>query len=171
MVVLIAHKIQCDMFMELFWDWTWKGQHDGASACIKNALRGGQRKFIRTNFQDAKSIVKWCTIVMGEQSTRKRKVRMIFSNVKNVDHSHTYQVNTVHGAQGFYSFRSLDNSTVQIWTRNMSCFCGSCSTVEWDECQFSEWVDTWDQVTLNIDTHVVNEIKPLEEHQTKISID
>ena len=53
----------------------------------------------------------------------------------------------------------------------MSCFCGSCSIVEWDECQLSEWVDTWNQVTHGIDMSVVNEITPLEKNQTEISVD
>ena len=52
----------------------------------------------------------------------------------------------------------------------MSCFCGSCSIVEWDECELSEWVDTWHRVTLGTDMSLVNEITPLEENQTKISM-
>lgn len=53
----------------------------------------------------------------------------------------------------------------------MTCFCGSCSISEWDECQFSKWVDTWDRVTLGIYMCVFNEITPLEDDKTKISID
>ena len=53
----------------------------------------------------------------------------------------------------------------------MSFFCGSCSIVEWDECQLLEWVDTWHRVTLGIDLSVVNEIIHLEANQAKIFMD
>ena len=128
-------------------------------------------KFTGTSLQDAESIVKWCTTTMGDQSTRKSHVQRIFWEVKNVDRSHTYRVNTVQGTRGFHSIRSSDNSTLEIWTRKMSCFCGSCSIVEWDECELSEWVDTWHRVTLGTDMCLVNEITPLEENETEISMD
>ena len=99
--------------------------------------------FIGTSLQDAESIVKWCTIVMGDQSTRKNHAQRSFWEAIDVDHSHTYRVNTVQGTQGFHSTRRLDNSTLEIWTKNMSCFCGSCSIAEWDECELLEWVDIW----------------------------
>ena len=98
-------------------------------------------------------------------------MQRIFWEVKNVDRSHTYRVNTVQGTWGFHSIRSSDNSTLEIWTRKMSCFCGSCSIAEWDECELSEWVDTWHRVTLGTDMSLVNEITPLEENETEISID
>ena len=53
----------------------------------------------------------------------------------------------------------------------LSCFCGSCSIVEWDECELSERVDTWHRVTLGTDMSLVNEITPLEENETEISMD
>ena len=101
-----------------------KEEHDGASACIKIALQREQMNFKGVSLQDAESIVKWCTTVMGHQSTRKSHVQRIFWEVTNVDRSHTYQVNTVQGNQRFHSIRSSDNSTLKIWTINMSCFCG-----------------------------------------------
>ena len=51
-----------------------KGEHDGASACIKTSLRREEINFIGTRLRDATSIVKWCASVMGEQATRKHLV-------------------------------------------------------------------------------------------------
>ena len=53
----------------------------------------------------------------------------------------------------------------------MSCFCGSCTITEWDECELLEWVDTWHRFTLGINMSLVNEITLLEENETEISID
>ena len=75
------------------------------------------------------------------------------------------------GTQGFHSIRSSENSSLEIWTRKMSCFCGSCSIFEWDECELSEWVDTWHRVTLGTDMSLVIEITTLEDNETEISID
>ena len=58
-------------------------------------------KFIGAILQDAKSIVKWCTIVIGDQSTRKIQVWRSFWEVTIVDCSHTYQVNIGQGNRGF----------------------------------------------------------------------
>ena len=69
-----------------------------------------------------------------------------------------------------HSIRSLDNLAFEIWTRNMSSFCGWCSIVEWDECQLSKWVDTWHLVIIGTVISVVSEINPLEENQTEISM-
>ena len=149
-----------------------RGEHDGAGACIKKtALRREQMKFIGTSLQDAESIVRWCTTMTGDQSTRKSHVQRVFWEFTNVDCSHTYRVNTVQGTRGFHSIRSSYNSALEIWTRKMSCFCGSCSIVEWDECELSEWVDTWNRVKLGTDMSLVNEITPLEENETRIFMD
>ena len=98
--------------------------------------------------RDAASIVQWCASVMGEQATRKHLVRRIFWEVTNVDRSQTPRVNTVHGTRQFHSIRSSDNSALQIWTRLKACFCSSCSIGEWDDCEHTDTVDTWERVHL-----------------------
>ena len=50
-------------------------------------------------------------------------------------------------------------------------FCSSCSIDEWDDCEYTDTVDTWDQVTLVTDFKGVDEIDHLEDDQTYISID
>ena len=47
--------------------------------------------------------------------------------------------------------------------------CGSCNIDEWDDCEYTDTVDTWDRVTLSIDFKGVNEIDHLEDVQTYIS--
>ena len=74
-----------------------KGEHDGASACIKTALQREEMKFTGARLRDVASIVKWCASVMGEQATRKQLVQRICREVKKLDRSNTHQVNTVHG--------------------------------------------------------------------------
>ena len=48
-----------------------KVEHDGTSACIKNALRREEMKFTGAHLRDDASIVKWCAFMMGEKATRK----------------------------------------------------------------------------------------------------
>ena len=62
-----------------------KGEHDGAGACIKTALRREYMKFTGALLRVAASIVKWGASVMGEQATRKHLVWRIFWEVTNVD--------------------------------------------------------------------------------------
>ena len=35
-----------------------------------------------------------------------------------------------------------------MWTRKLSCFCYPCSGGEWDNYESTEWVDSWDRVSL-----------------------
>ena len=75
-----------------------KGEHDGAGACIKTALRRKEMKFTTISLiRDAKTIVAWCSSVMGQgarrqedQSSQKAHVHRYFWEVVNVYRSHTY---------------------------------------------------------------------------------
>ena len=108
---------------------------------------------------------------MGEQATRKNLGQRILWEMTNVDRSQTHRVNTVHGTRQFHSIRSSDNSALQIWTRLKACFCSSCSIDEWDDCEYTDTVDTWDRVTLGTDFNPVKEINHIEDDQTHISTD
>ena len=120
-----------------------KGEHDGASACIKTALQREEMKFIGAHLRDAASIVQWCAFVIGEQATRKPLVRRIFCEVTNVDRSQTPRVNIVHGTRQFHLVRSSDNSALQIWIRSKACLWSSYSIGEWDDCEYIYTLDTW----------------------------
>ena len=115
-------------------------------------------------------IVKCCASMMGEQATRKNLVQRILWEVTNVDQSQTHWVNIVHGTRQFHSIRSSENSTLQIRTRLKAYFCSSYSISEWDNCEDTDTVDTWDQVTLGTNFNGVNEIDHFKDDQTHISI-
>jgi hypothetical protein len=55
--------------------------------------------------------------------------------------------------------------------RKLACFCGPCSSNEWDDCESIVWVDTWDRVSLPIDQRITVELSQLEEDQSSISVD
>ena len=54
---------------------------------------------------------------------------------------------------------------LQIWTRLNACFCIN----EWDDCEYTYTIYTWDRVTLGTDFKEVNKIDHLEDDQTHIS--
>jgi hypothetical protein len=60
----------------------------------------------------------------------------------------------IYGTRGFHSVRTSYNAIVEIWMRNLSFFCGPCSSNECDDCELTEWVDTWDRVSLPIGQHI-----------------
>ena len=60
---------------------------------------------------------------------------------------------------------------LQFWTRLKAFFCNSYSIDEWDACEYTYTVDTWDRGTLGTDLKGDNEIDPVEHDQTCISID
>ena len=105
---------------------------------------------------------------MREKETRKTLVQRMFWEVTNLDRSNTHRVNIVYGTQQFHSIIISDNSSLQIWTRLKACFCGSYSIDEWDDCEYTYMVDTWDRVTLGTDLKGDNEIYHLEDDQTYI---
>ena len=67
MVVYVSQKTQGMTHLNYFESGNGKGEHDGVGACIKRALRRKEMKFTTTSIiQDVKSIVEWCSLVMGE---------------------------------------------------------------------------------------------------------
>ena len=86
-----------------------------------------------------------------------------------MDRSQTHRVNTVHGTRQFHSIIILDNLTLQIWTRLKAFFCSLCSIGEWDDCEDTDTIDTWDRVTHGTNFNGRNEIDHLEDDQTHIS--
>jgi len=88
-----------------------------------------------------------------------------------LDRSQTHRVRIVHGTRQFHSIRSSENLALQIWTRLKDFFCSSYSIDEWDDCDYTDIVHTWDQVTLGTDFNPVNEINHIEDDQKHISTD
>ena len=120
-----------------------KGEHDGVGACIKTALSRKEIKFTTILLiRDAKTIVSWCSSVMGQrarrqedQSSQKAHLHRYFWEVVDVDRSILYDCKTVQGTHAFHSVRTSDNLIVEMWTRKLSCFCYPCNSGEWDNCE------------------------------------
>ena len=75
--------------MEIIWNFFemghGKGEHDGAGACIKRALRRHQLNHESERFRDAKDVVEWCKSHMSVDSSsseteqsQSRRVRRFF---------------------------------------------------------------------------------------------
>ena len=90
-----------------------KGEHDGDREYVKTSLRREELKLsIVSTIQNAQSIVRWCTSVMGEESTMPGRIYKtetrgdIFWEVVDIDRSHAWECKTVPGTCGFHSVRS-----------------------------------------------------------------
>ena len=96
---MLHRKIKVPHIWNYFETGHGKGEHDGAGACIKTALRRQEMKFTNVSIiRDVKSIVEWCSSNMGEgarmqedQSTRKAHVHRLLWEVVDVDRSQLYE--------------------------------------------------------------------------------
>ena len=92
---MLHKKLKVPHIWNYFESGNGQGEHHGAIACIKRALRRQEMKFTTISLiQDVKSIVEWCSSVMGEgkgtredQSHRKGHVHIYFWEVVDVDQS------------------------------------------------------------------------------------
>ena len=64
-----------------------------------------------------------------------------------------------------------NNNIVEMWTRKLSCFYYPCNSGEWENCESTYWVDSWDHVSLPIGKKITAELSQLEEGQSSISPD
>ena len=93
MVVYSSQEAEGATYLELFETRHRKGEHDGSGPCIKIALHRKEMKFTTISLiQDAKTIVAWCSAMMGQggrrkeyQSSQKAHVHRYFWEVVNVD--------------------------------------------------------------------------------------
>ena len=92
-----------------------------------------------------------------DQTTRKAHVHRYFWEVVDVDRSHLYECKTIQGTHAFHSVRTSDSAIVEMWTRKLSCFCYPCNSGEWDNCESTNWVDSWDRVSLPIGQQITVE--------------
>ena len=152
------------------------GEHDGAGACLKTSLRREEMRCMGgPHIWNAESTVRWCKEKMSDRTTEQHiptgrgHVVRNFQNVVDIDRSRSYSCSTVQGTCGFHSVQISNNALFEIWTRKLACFCGSCSSCEWDEFESMDWVDEWDHVSLAVDPRAVVETIQLEEGQSSIS--
>jgi hypothetical protein len=142
----------------------------------KNLCRK-EMKFTTTSLiRDEKSIIEWCSSIMGEgtgshedQSHKKGNIHRYFLEVVNVDQLQSYEFKTIQGTHGFHSVRTSDNEIVEMWMRKISFLCVPCSSNEWDDCELTYWVYGWDSVSIPIGQCITMELSQLEEDQSIIS--
>jgi len=71
--------------------------------------------------------------------------------------------------QYLYMNDVFHNHTFEIWTIKLVFFHRPCSDGEWDECESSNWVNTWNHISLSLNQHVIVELTLLEGDQPYIS--
>ena len=92
---MLHKKLKVPHLWNYFESGNGKEEHDGAGACIKRELRRKEMNFTNISLiQYEKSIVEWCSLVMGEgtrtcedQSHMKSHVHRYFWEVVDVDRS------------------------------------------------------------------------------------
>jgi hypothetical protein len=109
--------------------------------------------------------------MMGDQSTRKSHVQRIFWEVKNVDRSHTYWVNTVQETWGFHSIRSSENSSLENGQEICHAFVDHVALLNGMSVNYQSGLIHGTKSHLALIMRLVNEITLLEENETEISID
>jgi len=55
-----------------------KGEHDGATVCVKRAIVKEQLKILATELLDAHSIFDWCSLALSQGGTLDSVVRRFF---------------------------------------------------------------------------------------------
>lgn len=138
-----------------------KGEHDGAGACVKRALRRHQLRRDSERFRDARQVVDWCTAHMTTSAASSfpqrdaRIVRRFFWYVDSSDiDSASLECATVDGTLRLHCIRSSSYDDPTIFTRRRSCFCGPCIDGDSSHCDMLEWADPWFEQVLRPD-HVV----------------
>ena len=68
----------------------------------------------------------------------------------DVDRLQLYECKMIKGTHQLHSVRTLDNAIFEICARKLTCFYTPCSSNEWEDYEFVEWVDGWVRVSLPI---------------------
>jgi hypothetical protein len=110
-----------------------KGPHDGAGACLKQALRKEQLKPYGARLQNASDVVEFLKNSMNKEHAAyvgaRREVKRNFHEIKEsmVDRHHGFNCRTVKGSRSLHSVRSMSHSNnVLLETRALACFCTGC---------------------------------------------
>lgn len=127
MVEQDAYREGCTTYLEFFRSWHGKGEHDGVGACVKRDLvkekmniRGG------ATFNDAHSIVDWCTYALSQEGTLDSQVSRFFWLVDEGIVGDKMECQTIRDYSKTHLVRSSDVSAWTIWKQEMACFCQNC---------------------------------------------
>ena len=141
-----------------------KGEHDGAGACIKRALRRYQMRFDADMMRDAKSVVDWCThnLCQDPNDRSDKFVRRFFWHITDIDREHAYTCKTVPGTRSLHSIRSTDHTDWVLHIRDHACYCAYCTGNEFqDPCVNIQqgFVEEWRQTILEpLDRVGINQV-------------
>lgn len=132
-----------------------KGPHDGAGACLKQALRKEQLKRTSQKLHNAADVVGYLPHAMSLPNRAyplaKRVVNRKYHLIgeKDVSRKHPLACKTVSGSRSIHSIRSVgpqNNTLLQI--RNYSCFCNVCIYGSAGICPSRGCAAPWKFVTL-----------------------
>ena len=122
----------------------WKGEHDGAGACVKIALGKEELKYESdTILENTEIIVQWCNSMMGPGNTCNSMVSRYFWLICELDIKKFQDFYTLTGSSEMHSFQSSNVASLAIYTRKFACFFSLCMHHLWDECESKEWVEKW----------------------------
>lgn len=93
-----------------------KGEHDGASACLKRALVKEQLRISGANFSDARFIVDCCSSTLSHGDTLDSVVTRFFWLVEESTMGYRLDCQTIKDSSKMHSFLGSDASTWTIWT-------------------------------------------------------
>lgn len=139
-----------------FMDWNYwgtghgKGPHDGAGACLKQALRKEQLKIDSVKLQNAQDVVQFLNGNMNVPHAAYPKARQPVNRhfhligLNEVSRERPLACNTVKG-----SVRSVSHTNnVLLECRDFCCFCPSCARRSFGACPNRAHVAPWKLITL-----------------------
>lgn len=126
------------------------GEHDGASSCVKWALRIYQISHDVVRPKDSGEVVNWCKLHLGHEGHEQvRSVPRFFWNVEigDVNRFMTWYCDTICGTRELHFMHSKDMGNIlTIKTRKYACFCEFCIGTYGcglDQCEKNEYVKQW----------------------------
>lgn len=134
-----------------------KGPHDGAGACLKQALRKEQLKPTSTKLHNASDVVQFLEVAMNLPNAAypgaKRMVNRHFHLIgkTEVPRENPMACSTIQGSRSMHSVRSVStHNNVLLEVHDFSCFCLSCvdRTFNSVHCPNMSYVAPWKLVTL-----------------------
>ena len=132
-----------------------KGPHDGAGACVKQALRREQVKEDSVKLQNAADVVNFLRVDMNlphaaYPSARQHVVRHFYLiGLNDVPRDKPLACQTVPGSRSMHSIRSVSHTNnVLLECRDFCCFCPACARGGSGGCTNKQHARPWELVML-----------------------
>lgn len=135
-----------------------KGEHDGAGAVIKSALRKHQLLEDDTPLSNAAEVVELCRESLSGAAVSSYEGR----TAARADTSRKFWLvtedelaaveklccNTIHGSRAMHAVRAKPGNPHVVFMRKLSCFCVACLEEDWASCENMARAGEWVQVNL-----------------------